>query len=86
MSKQITQNTVDLVNKLDDMPAKDFKHILPYKDYSKQDIEDAADLISKMLKWVPKDRIDCQKALNHKFLKGGKCDHLLTKKMIKKNV
>jgi hypothetical protein len=60
MSKQITQNTVELVNKLDDIPPKDFKKVLPYNDYHKNDIEDAADLISKMLKWIPKDRIDCE--------------------------
>ena len=70
MSKQITQNTVELVNKLDDMPEKDFKQILPFKDYSKEDIEGAADLIAKMLKWIPKDRIDCETALKHKFFKG----------------
>ena len=59
MSSQITQTTVDLVHKLDDMPARPFTTILPYKDYSEQDIEDASDLISKMLRWIPKDRIDC---------------------------
>jgi len=54
------------------MPARKFTDILPYKDYSAEDIKDAADLISKMLKWVPQERIDCQTALEHKFFKGVK--------------
>lgn len=47
------------------MPSCDFKKILPYKDYLENDINDAADLISKMLKWVPSERIDCKTALKH---------------------
>lgn len=52
------------------MPSCDFKKILPYKDYLENDINDAADLISKMLKWVPSERIDCKTALKHQFFKG----------------
>ena len=52
------------------MPARSFSTILPYNDYKPQDIKDAADLISKMLKWIPKDRISCAQALEHKFFKG----------------
>jgi len=72
MSKQITNNTVELVHKLDDMPQKNFQHILPYKDYQKKEIEEAADLIQKMLKWVPQERISCEEALKHPFFKGVK--------------
>jgi hypothetical protein len=32
---------------------------LPYKDYSEQDIKEAADLIGKMLRWIPKERMTC---------------------------
>ena len=59
-----------MVHKLDDIPAKEIKDLLPFKDYSKKDVEDAADLISRMLKWVPSERIDCKTALSHKFFKG----------------
>lgn len=75
MSSQITQNTVELVQKLDDMPGTEFKKILPYKDYEAEDIEDAADLIGKMLKWVPSERIDCETALKHNFFKGVTVPH-----------
>ena len=72
MSKQIANNTVELVHKLDDMPKKSFQQILPFKDYSKKDIEESADLIQKLLKWVPQDRISCEEALRHPFFKGVK--------------
>lgn len=72
MSEQITPNTVELVQKLDDMPVQKFDLILPYKDYAPVDIREASDLLSKMLKWAPKERIDCKEALKHPFFKGVK--------------
>lgn len=72
MSSQITPHTVDLVHKLDDMQPRDLKTILPGKDYSPKDIADCADLISKLLQWVPSDRISCEEALRHPFFKGVK--------------
>ena len=72
MSSQITPHTVDLVHKLDDMQPRDFKTILPGKDYSSKDIAECADLISKLLRWVPSERISCEEALRHPFFKGVK--------------
>ena len=37
--------------------------------YSEADLKDAADLIEKCLKWVPKDRITADDALEHSFCK-----------------
>jgi serine/threonine protein kinase len=71
MSKQIKDHHISLVHKLDEMPARNFETLIPKSsDYDKnwQDVRDAADLISKMLCWVPKDRISCEDALKHKFL------------------
>ena len=59
MSSAISSTMLELVQRLDDMPTMDFKKILPYNDYSKQEIAEAADLISKMLRWNPSDRISC---------------------------
>ena len=59
-----------MVHKLDDIPPKNIRDLLPFKDYNEKDVVEAADLISKMLKWVPSERIDCKSALQHKFFKG----------------
>ena len=60
------------MHKLGDSPRCDFRQILPYKDYAKKDIEECADLINKMLQWVPQDRISCEEALKHPLFKGVK--------------
>lgn len=67
ISNQLSQNTIDLVHNLDDIPARKIADILPYKDYAEQDIKLAADLIGKMLKWIPSERISCEDALKHDF-------------------
>ena len=57
---------IDLVHKLDDMPRVDLRKIIP-KDYNKRDVEEAADLMDQMLKWVPSERLTCKEALAHPF-------------------
>ena len=49
MSSMITPTTIELVHKLDEVQRVDLRKILPVKEYAKKDIEEAADLISKML-------------------------------------
>ena len=68
MSDQMTEATVNLIYKIDNIPRKDFTKILP-KEYAKKDIEHAADLLTKMLAWSPKDRLSCEEALRHDFFK-----------------
>ena len=46
ISPQISNNNIELVHKLDDMPAKNFCDLLPWRDYPQKDIDEAADLIS----------------------------------------
>jgi len=65
--KKMDQNTIELVHKLDDIPKKDFRKILPRGAYSADDIEQASDLLEKMLDWNPKKRISCADALSHPF-------------------
>lgn len=71
MSKQMTEDTIKLVHKLDDIPKRDFKDILPSQGYmSAKELEDAADLLERLLKWDPNQRITCEQALKHGFFKG----------------
>jgi len=67
MSNSIQQNTIEMVHKIDDIPRKDFNKILPREAYQKDDIKQCADLIEKMLDWVPSKRISCDEALLHPF-------------------
>jgi len=53
MSEQMTKSTKELIYKIDNIPKKDFNKILP-KDYHRDDVKLAADLLEKMLKWSPK--------------------------------
>jgi len=70
MSGMMEESTIDQVHKLDDIPKKDFKEIIKKKDYyNDKDVKNAADLIEKMLEWVPSKRISCEEALKHPFLK-----------------
>lgn len=71
MSRQIDQAKIDLVHKVDDMPKKNFIDILPQTGttYTTQDLANAADLLTKMLDWVPSKRISCEDALKHAFFK-----------------
>ena len=67
MSKQMTDQTVELVHRLDDIKKRDFKTIIPQAAYLKTDILKAADLLEKLLDWVPSKRLTCEKALQHPF-------------------
>ena len=53
MSKLINKSMLELVARLDEIKPIDLRKILPQDDYKEKDIAEAADLISKMLKWVP---------------------------------
>ena len=68
----MTSDTIKLVHKLDDIPKKDFKTILPpSKEYmTDSERKQAADLLEKLLNWVPSERMSCEKALKHEFFKG----------------
>ncbi len=66
----MSNDTVKLVQKLDDIPKKDFKLILPKDSMATKDREQAADLLEKLLNWVPNKRISCEQALKHEFFKG----------------
>ena len=70
MSSQMSKDTINLVHKLDEIPKKDFKQILPKDHMNTKEREQVADLLDKLLKWIPSERIDCENALKHEFFKG----------------
>lgn len=65
----MTQHTIEQVHKLDNIQRRDFKAIIRQPEYLENDVATAADLIEKMLDWVPSRRITCTEALKHPFLK-----------------
>jgi serine/threonine protein kinase len=69
MSSQMSDQTVDLVHKLDDIQKRDFRQIIPNQAYTKNDVKMASDLLEKMLDWVPSKRCTCEEALKHAFFK-----------------
>ena len=71
MSKQMTDQTVELVHKLDDIKKREFKSIIPDKVYDPKDVKNASDLLEKLLDWVPSKRYSCEQALKHAFFKEG---------------
>ncbi len=64
----MTRDTIHLVHKLDDIPKKDVRTILP-KDLGSRDRELASDLLDQLLKWNPKERLTCDQALKHEFFR-----------------
>jgi len=70
MSKQMTEETIQLVHKLDDIPKKDFKTILPKDSMDDKTRAKAASLLEQLLRWNPHERISCEQALKHEFFKG----------------
>jgi serine/threonine protein kinase len=72
MSKQMTDQTVELVHKLDDIKKRDFKTIIPSAAYHQADVKKASDLLEKLLDWVPSKRFTCEQALKHAFFKDEK--------------
>jgi serine/threonine protein kinase len=66
----MTNDTIKLVHRLDDIPKKDFKTILPKDIMAVKERDQAADLLDKLLKWNPSERLTCEQALKHDFFKG----------------
>lgn len=69
MSKQMGPDTVKLINKIDNIPRKDFMTIMPKDSYTTREKELAADLIEKLLFWNPQERLTCEQALKHDYFR-----------------
>jgi serine/threonine protein kinase len=67
MSTQMTSETIKLVHRLDDIPKKEFKTVLPKDSMTDKERNSAGDLLEKLLRWDPNERLTCEQALKHEF-------------------
>ena len=51
------------------MPKLDIAKLINTTKYSQKDAEECADLITKMIRWVPWERVSAMQATEHPFLK-----------------
>jgi hypothetical protein len=56
------------VQKAATLQAIPFDKLFNKERYGTNDVVDAADLVSRMLRWVPSDRISAKDAMMHPFL------------------
>jgi len=69
MSRQMEQDTINTIMRVDDMPKRDLKTIIPkyYFNERKGEAKKMCELIDKMLQWDPNQRCTAEKALQHSF-------------------
>ena len=51
------------------VPKLDLTKVFKREWYGEEEVKLAADLVDKMLKWVPGDRVSAMDGMNHPFLK-----------------
>eukprot|EP01022_Parablepharisma_sp_SALTPOND_P020733 TRINITY_DN3857_c0_g1_i1.p2 TRINITY_DN3857_c0_g1~~TRINITY_DN3857_c0_g1_i1.p2 ORF type:complete len:372 (+),score=40.87 TRINITY_DN3857_c0_g1_i1:3659-4774(+) len=66
--ESISLGTKKMVEQIETFKPVDLKKVFP-PEYTKWDIEQAADLAQQMLAWNPEKRISAKQALKHKFFK-----------------
>ena len=75
MYPKIPQDQLEHMMKIDNIPKKNLKDLLPQKYLHDEDgslkryMKNAVDLINVLLVWDPSKRISCTEALEHKFFK-----------------
>ena len=68
LSSLIQPQLITLLRKIGPLPRQNFMEILKVSKYSEREKEQGIDLILKMTKWVPHQRISARDAMNHPFL------------------
>ena len=67
LAKIVDEKILTIVRKGTVLPRLDIRTLFNQRAYSQQDIEEASDLIFRMLKWVPEERISAREAKMHAF-------------------
>jgi serine/threonine protein kinase len=68
LSAYVDENCIKILKRSVQTKPLDLRTLLAPHWYSKSDVEQAADLLSHMLKWVPNQRISAADAMLHPFL------------------
>jgi serine/threonine protein kinase len=66
----VDPKSIAILRKATIVPKLDLTKMIRKDWYGEEEIALAADLVDKMLRWVPSDRISAREALNHPFLSG----------------
>lgn len=68
LSSLVEERVLLILKKSIVLPKMDLRILFSKKEYGEEQVELAADLVHKMLKWVPSDRISARDAMEHPFL------------------
>jgi serine/threonine protein kinase len=70
LSEIVEERVLSIVKKATILPKMNLTLLFSKAKYGEEEVKLAADLVNKMLRWVPNDRISAQEAINHPFLSG----------------
>ena len=84
LSEIVEERVLSIVKKATILPKMNLTLLFSKAKYGEEEVKLAADLVNKMLRWVPSDRISAQEAMNHPFLSGAQINLWIIYKYIKK--
>ena len=70
LSEIVEERVLSIVKKATILPKMNLTLLFSKAKYGEEEVRLAADLVNKMLRWVPSDRISAEEAMNHPFLSG----------------
>lgn len=66
---EFNETQIKIINGITWYPAQDIQILIEHESFAKEDVEQCADLLSKLLCFYPHQRISAKEALSHPFLK-----------------
>ena len=75
LTELVEPRVLALLKKATMVPKLDLTKVFKKEWYGDEDVKMAADLVDKMLKWVPAERLSAMDAMNHSFLAGTPISH-----------
>lgn len=68
LSMIVEDRVLQIVRRAQVLPRMDLRLLFSKTKYGSEEVEKAADLVHRMLRWVPGDRISAAEAMAHPFL------------------